>query len=251
MRILRVFKAELFKYLSEMKAYYPDQIVSIIVTIIFFVGFFLGLSNETNGEFLYIGFFYWFLSSTIISEGSISISDEKQTGTFEQLLLKPVSLFEILMVRTTIWLLFSIIKMLIIIPVISLFLDINIVLNLEMLLIFVITIIGLYGFGLFLSSLTLLYTKTASFESIISYIFLFFSGSIIALDKMPTIIKYIANILPLTSGINLSVESINGSIGLLDYVVLGTTSITYLIVGLVVFVIAQKIGKSKGYSARY
>lgn len=250
MKIINIFKAEAKKYFLEIKAYYPDHIVSLIVTLIFFIGFFMGMSSE-SGQYLYIGFFYWFLASIVISEGSESISYEKQTGTFEQLNLKPVSLFVVLMVRTTIWLIISFLKILLLSPFIILFLDIEIILNWEMLLILIISLIGIYGFGLILSSLTLLFTKTASFESIITYLLLFFSGAIIPVMSMPRVVQILSKLLPLTFGIELSIKSISSSVLLYDYLSLVISSSVYLLLGMMIFIIAQKRGRKVGYSSLY
>ncbi|WP_415853191.1 hypothetical protein [Thermoanaerobacter kivui] len=89
--MFNIIKAELSKYIIEVKIYYHDHIVNMIVTYIFFAGFFLEFRNYAAvKDSYYIGFLYWFLAANIISEVSVSISFEKQVSTLEQLLLKPV-----------------------------------------------------------------------------------------------------------------------------------------------------------------
>ena len=252
MVIYRVFRVELQRYLREMKAYYPDHIVGMIVTLVFFYGFFVGFSNNIGNEYMYLGFFYWFFASTVISEGSISISYEKQVGTFEQLYLKPTSLLLILTIRTIIWMLISLIKILLLFPIILLVLDINFGLSIYVLPVFIITMIGLYGFGVFLSSLTLLYTKTASFESIISYFFLFFTGAIIPLSQLPTAIGNLARYLPLTLGIEISKYTVeHNSLDPSDLVFLSINSGIYLLLGILFYKFVINKGKKSGFSSKY
>ncbi|WP_427340384.1 ABC transporter permease, partial [Caloranaerobacter sp. DY30410] len=153
--IINTFKAELHKYLAEIKSYYPDQIVSLIVTYIFFMGFFIGLSKtELGQENLHIGFIFWFFASTIISEASISISYEKQTGTFEQLLLKPTHILCILSVKTLVWFIVSLVKVTILMIIVMLTIGIILPFNIKILPILFVTLVGLYGLGLILSGLT-------------------------------------------------------------------------------------------------
>jgi len=250
--IFRLISVELQRYLREIKAYYPDHIVGLVVTFVFFYGFFVGFSGNIGNEYMYIGFFYWFFASTVISEGSISISYEKQVGTFEQLYLKPTSLLLILTIRTVIWMFIGFIKTLILFPIILLALDINFIISIQVLPIFIITMIGLYGFGVFLSSLTLLYTKTASFESIISYLFLFFTGAIIPLSQLPTQIGDLSKFLPLTLGIEMSKNAIKfNEIVPRELLLLSINSFIYLLLGIVFYKFVISKGKKSGFSSKY
>ena len=77
MRLFNLFMAELRKYFIEVRTYYPDHLVNVIVLIIFFVGFLktnIGLGNFNT---IYIGFVFWFFASNVISESANSISFEK------------------------------------------------------------------------------------------------------------------------------------------------------------------------------
>ena len=76
--------------------------------------------------------------------------------------------------------------------------------HLAVLLIFLISIIGFTGIGIGLSGLTLLFAKTASFESIVSYGLLLISGTVISYQNMPDIIFKIIRILPFVLEIDIS-----------------------------------------------
>lgn len=45
---MKLFKAELWKYLHEVRTYYPDHIVSIVVTTIVFYMFLLVQHQQMN-----------------------------------------------------------------------------------------------------------------------------------------------------------------------------------------------------------
>jgi ABC-2 type transport system permease protein len=118
--------------------------------------------------------------------------------------------------------------------------------------VFFITIAGLMGFALVLTALTLRYTKTASFESIISYILLFFTGSLISLDNMPRFVQWISQFFPLTKGIAMSRALIDGhALDYGDWFILLLNSGVYLLLGGVLFFIILNASKTDGISNHY
>ncbi len=83
MKILQAFVGELRKYLFEIKMYYPDQIVSTVITIfLFFYWYGINERKHVGKLFFYIGFVYWFLLSSLIGEASVSTSSEKNKWVF-------------------------------------------------------------------------------------------------------------------------------------------------------------------------
>lgn len=68
--LVGLVKAELRKYLLEIKNYYPDQIVDLIIKYILFIVFFFGFyKNGSNSGDFYIGYLYWMIASYIIVGG--------------------------------------------------------------------------------------------------------------------------------------------------------------------------------------
>jgi ABC-2 type transport system permease protein len=251
MKVIRLFNVELKRYLHEMKAYFPDHIVNIFVSFLLFIIFFLGMSKGDN-EFLYIGFFYWFFANSVIGESSASISDEKQSGTFEQLIIKPTRLLSILSMRTFIMILISLIKAIVLIPLIVLILRINFVFDFRIIFLLLITLVGVFGFGLLLATLTLVFTKTASFESIISYLLLFISGAIIPYQNLPNWLYIVSKFLPISQGISVSVSLLStNTISTVDLILLIINSLSYCAIGIIVFVLVQKRGKKTGFTLTY
>lgn len=251
--IINVFKAEFKKYIEEVKCYYPDHIVGIIVTYILFLGFFISFSNTSLARNnLHIGFIFWFFATSVISEGSMSISYEKQTGTFEQLLLKPVDILLILSIRTGIWFIVTFIKVVILMFMVMLTLGMILPFDIRIIPILLITLVGLYRFGMMLAGSTLVFTKTASFESIFSYFLLFFTGGIVALEQLPPMVSKVSKILPLTLGINISQQILKGHVvTLYNVLVLLLNSIIYLVIGILVFTLAYRYSRIYGLNSKY
>lgn len=248
--VWRRFKAEMNKYLLEVRCYYPDQIVGIVVLFILFFGFFsMSSVNMRQDSAFYIGFVYWFYASGIIANSSASISEEKQSGTFEQLLIKPTGLSSILFYRSICWLMLQTFEIVIIILTIRFVFRIEIGFSIAILPVFIVTMIGLVGISYLLSALTLVFTKTASFESILSYILLFFTGVISGVDSVKNFAYYV---LPLSQGIGLSRQLIHGQIPkVTSIVILVLNSAAYFLIGGILFKVVMSKAKTKGIGQEY
>lgn len=175
--MIKILSGEFKKYWSEIRTYYPDHVVSMIITFIIF------------------------------------------------------SVFTILMIMI---------------------LKIKIGFHLVLIPIFFITVIGILGFTLILVSLTLKYTKTASFESIISYALLFLTGAIIPYDLLPGVIQRVGNYIPIALGIRISRELINNKrVSLIELGALVGQSFIYFIVGYLIFKYIYRKSRINGLDHSY
>ncbi|AIQ46249.1 hypothetical protein R70723_10430 [Paenibacillus sp. FSL R7-0273] len=249
--LFTICRSEARKYLLEVKKYYADQLVSVLITYIIFGAFFLSLGKTADGSF-YVGYIYWFLASSVIGEASVSISSEKQMGTFEQLMMKPVNIGVLMTIKTVVWLGVNFLKVLLLLLILKLTLPIEIAFHPGIIPVFLLSMTGVYGFTLILVALTIKYTKTASFESVISYVLLFFSGSLFSLNNMPDLVKTLASSLPLTSGIELSRRMIqHESVSSGEVAGLVLHSLLYLLSGLALFLIIMRHSRNQGINSRY
>lgn len=248
--MLRLCKAELIKYAHEIRCYYPDQLVSIIVTVIMFALFLL--LNGSRTESAFIGFVYWYLLSSVISEAAVSISAEKQMGILDQLIIKPFPFEWLILVRTFSWLIVNLLKVVVVSCILSVLLRVPLSFNGQYLGIFLITVVGVFGFTLLLVGLTLKYTKTASFDSIISYALLFFTGAILSAEQMPAWATFLGAGLPITKGIEMTRSlALGGAVTGFDYGVLAAQSLFFFAVGYGIFYAVYASGKKSGLDRRY
>lgn len=91
-----------------------------------------------------------------------------------------------------------------------------------------------------LMSLTIIYTKTASFETVISYCLLLFSGIIVPLETMPKYFQIISNFSPLYLGIKISRDVTNSNFSVGDLKILSLQSFILLILGYFIFKFIMK-----------
>lgn len=249
---MKVLKAEIKKTLLEIKNYYPDHIVDIIVKYLLFVGFIVGFGTKdiTIDEF-YVGYAFWMIASYIISEASVSISFEKQVGTIEQLFIKPASSQMILIIRTLLMFLVSLIKFAVLYLIVVVTMHYKILIPWQTMLIFLLSIIGFSGIGMALSGITMIFTKTASFESIISYGLLLISGAVIPFAKMGSLFDKIKWI-PYVFQISLAQKISRGnSFSLFDTLYVVLSNIFILLLGLLIYSINYRSVRKNGVMNRY
>ncbi len=237
---MNLFKCEFKKTLQETFTYYPDLIVSLIMNILLF---FLVINTGNNKNLILCSYIFWILASGVLSEASIAISTEKHLGTLQNLLIKPYPIIYIIITKTIVWFIINFIKSLIFIAILSLFYDLNILLKIETIAILIILCFGILGLSLILSALTLVFTKVASFETVISYLLLLLSGSIISI---PHILIY-SN--PLSYSTYIISKIISNEPILNNFLVLCGISTIYFIMGAIIFKII--FNKSKQFNWTY
>jgi len=261
-----LFKGEYEKFWQSIVTFYPDYVGDFAITLILFLGLFYAFQG--NGIFVkeanpdsttsrLIGFIVWYLAVGVINESSVALSQEKQEGTLEQLYLTPFNIEFILVVRSLCWLVVSLGQVSILFALLIAVTGVWIpLLSVNVLFVLGVILIGIYGFGYFLAGLTLLYTKTASFSSLIQYVLLFFAGTLVPLQHLPYPIQILAKILPLSQGLNILRQvivqgALLTSIPFIDLLILIVQSAIYFTFGLFFFYWANERGRERGIISHY
>lgn len=223
---MNLFKAEYKKTFSEALSYYPDYIVGFITDFLLLLIVMGTNGNPTEKMF---GYFLWILANGVLSEASMCISTEKQLGTLQNLMIKPYPVILILSIKTMVWFTINIVKAFFTLIIVSLLFNINGLFRFEFLYVIIIVCIGVMGFSYILASLTLMFTKVASFVNIIGYFFLFLSGSIVPVSK------YLIYTNPLSYGSEYMNHVVNASVTVTNFLILLGISIFYFVAGLLFF----------------
>lgn len=255
MTIPIVLKAEIRRTIQEIKNYWLYTISDILATIIFFFGLSFSIPVDYRGSnlFFLVSILLWYYSLEITNQMSRYILEEKYFGTIEKLFLSPYGPVAVLSSRafSSILLSTGIVACLFF----SLAFAIGVspfAVTLPMVIVSLITLFGLYGFGLILAGLTIINSRTSSVAYITTYIMLFMSGMVTPLEAFPTGVAYIARLFPLTIGIeNLRMVITDNSTvaGLFTHPRLYIGFIysgLSIIIGIQVFRYAVKIAKVKG-----
>jgi len=221
---MKLIKAEFKKGLIEATSYYPDYIVGLLTDILLLV---IVLHTEGEQEEKLFAYVQWVLVNGVLSEASLCISTEKQLGTLQNLMIKPYSIMQIISVKTLIWFMINSVKALICIGIASLF--IKLTFRFEYFYIVILVCFGCMGISYILSAFTLIFTKMASFVSIVGYLFLFLSGSILSL---PECLQYTN---PLSAGSYFYALLIHQTAGVKDFFILLILCAVYFFVGKEIF----------------
>lgn len=223
---MRLIKAEFKKTLTEAISYYPDYIVGLITDLLLLV--IVMNTDGDRGEKVF-GYILWILVNGVLSEASMCISTEKQLGTLQNLLIKPCSISQIITVKTLVWFTINFFKALITALIAAFFIKIDNLFRVEYLYVIILVCIGIMGLSYILSALTLVFTKVASFVSVIGYLFLFLSGSII------TVPDYLSYTNPLSAGVKYISLVLNGSHTFYDFLILLLICVSWFLAGRIIF----------------
>ncbi len=255
MKQVAVVKGEVRRTVEEAKNYWLQTITNIISTIIFFLGFSFVISPDLRGSdlFLLVSMLLWYFSLEIINQMSHYILEEKYFGTIEKIFLSPYGPVTVLSYRAFSSILLSTGIVSVMYLGLSLIVGISpFSITLPMILISIVTLAGLYGFGLMLAGLTLLSSRTSSVSSIITYVMLFISGMLVPLDQFHPVIAAIARLFPLTNGVEMLRVIATSNMDLLGFILNINTyfgivySIVAIIAGILVFKYAVRRAKIKG-----
>lgn len=221
---MKLIKAEFKKSLIEAASYYPDYIVGLLTDILLLV---IVMNTEGEQEEKLFAYVLWILVNGVLSEASLCISTEKQLGTLQNLMIKPYSIMQIISVKTLIWFLQNSVKACICIGIASLF--IKLTFRFEYFYIVMPVCFGCMGISYILSAFTLIFTKMASFVSIVGYLFLFLSGSILSLPE------YLNYTNPLSAGSHFYAQMIHHTASVKDFFILMMLCAAYFFIGKSIF----------------
>ncbi len=180
------------------------------------------------------------------------LREEVDQGTLEQLFLSPYSLLTVLAAK----MLATFTKdLLLLLPLLLLLLastGVSLPFHLPLLLVFLLLILGVYGFALLLGSLTLIFKRTGQLPFLFQILFLGLGISSPA--QLPPVIHQISLTLPFSKGVELLKSLTQAGPGVLpseELWVLTVNSIGYLAIGILVFKLTVRFVRDRGLLGRY
>lgn len=250
------------RFTFYMSFYYKlNTLVRLFAMFLKFVGYsffmFQGkiIPSELTSPFL--GYMVWFYAFFILLDMSFGLREEMQEGTIEQLFMGTVPPHIIFGSRLLATILLTTIKLLIVLAVLVGLFHIPFTFNIAGAITLALTLSAISGLGLAVAGLTLIMKKTETLGVFFANIFLFLSGTIVAIDKLPKVIQLIAMSFPTTQGIivlrntvlhgqSLSQAWSDGSL-----IILIATAAVYVIGGTIVFSYCVRYVKNKGSLGQY
>jgi len=267
--VIYVLYAETLREFITLKRYFLESISGLVMVYILFMGFFFasqGFSdqatslsnNSTDLAHRTVGFVLWLFALNSVGHFSNAIRDESHIGVMEQIALGPSGLIVDMWGR-------AIGKTIIDCLMIGLVLFIIIVTTRISLsfsffsvgLVFLLTLLGLYGLGFFFGGLALIYKRLGSVTVVVRFGFLILTGAITPIENFPEWLQVISKTLPMTEGLKilrlLMVENKPFAyvLGSGDLLLLIVNSALYLSIGLISFKYLERVARDRGLLGVY
>ncbi|RKD22171.1 ABC-2 type transport system permease protein [Caminicella sporogenes DSM 14501] len=204
--------------------------------------------STDSKSLMLLGYVFWNFSVSTINFASSEISSEATKGTLEQKLMAcvglPILLFGKLLSGNTLIILETI--MLLIIS--KIFFNIGLSFTIISIVSLLITLIGMYGFGLIFGGLALKEKRISKLVFIVQIILLFIGG----IFNEKGLIFNIHRIIPLYNGIIVARQSIaNSQYNVVDLNILILSSLFWIIVGVYIFKYFFKKARKLGILNQY
>ncbi|MCC7477701.1 ABC transporter permease [bacterium] len=261
---LRVAWIEWLRDLRISLRYPMEPLTGMFIMYVLFMAMFLGgkamagnLLEAKSLEELVIGFCMWFFALMAMNQMSIDIEQEARAGTLEQVYLCSGNYFAILWIRA----LTHMSQGAVAVFLFSLVLQFSTGQYLQvppsawpaLLLIMLLTVAGLCGFGLILGGISLLVKRIGQLSAVIQFALLF--PALANLDKLPQPWAGLALHLPLARGAlllkQLLASGTGGGVSAADLLWLAADSAFYVLLGSAVYLGMERIARRGGMLSHY
>ena len=182
-----------------------NSISELVVLMIGFIGigFFRGdgqLEPALLAPML-LGYVMWFYAQVFISNMSYNLAEEAEAGTLEQMYMSPAPMGLILVGRVFAVLITASLQIFLVTALLMLLLNIRFPLYLAGLLVFLLTLFGLFGLSFFIAGLTLVFKHVSGVANLLINLLVLVNGTLLPVGKFPPWLAAFATTLPTTQGI--------------------------------------------------
>ncbi|MCB0127183.1 MAG: ABC transporter permease [Caldilineaceae bacterium] len=252
---------EVYKGLLIQWSYKFNMLMESLMLAFLFLGitFFVG-NGQLDPERLapsLLGYAVWFYATVAIGTMAYALREEAQQGTLEQWYMSPVPPSVVQVGRTLSTFVVTTVTLLLIVVPLAWGFGLAIPWRWSVLPIFVLILIGVYGFGFLVGGATLIFKQVGPLANMVQNMMLFLNGAFLPVERFPRWLEGIAHTLPTTDGILVlqrllfADESLwalwqDGSL-----VRLLLNSAVYLVLGLMVFIFTERLAKRRGLLGQY
>lgn len=261
-----LLRAETMKVLGDAKAYWFNLIFGNLNIFFLFLGIFYAFTGESSDHnqifSMLIGLMVWYYGVHAIDLVALIIEEEAEEGTLEQIFMTRTNFIIVLMNRIISQIVFDTIKGIFVFTlcIITFKISPEFILSVNWfwtLVIFFISLAGLYGIGYIVAGLSLVYKKTSAIAGAFSNILLFFTGVIIDVNKLPVIFQFLSKILPLYWGMKTLDELVISDFNIVQvitgssFITLMVSVVVWILIGVTVFECFKKKAIARGTLNQY
>lgn len=257
MKWLHLFNANFRKEYIEMKRYLPNTIALVFTFYIIFLAAFFGImfigdpsSFDSNVQYSIVSVIFWSLTMMTMNFIGFSVITEATRGTLEQIYMSPLGVWKIMLARilSQCGLQFVIMVFLLFAAMLTSgqWLSLNPMTTIP---IIVVTIISMVGISFMIAGLAIIVKQIQAFLQIFQFV-------LMGLVFVPLNVAPFLAFAPFVKGVNMvrtvMLEDLTlTQLPMSDYGVLLLNSVVYLILGLGVFHLCEKVAMKKGLLGQY
>ncbi|MBD2383906.1 ABC transporter permease [Cylindrospermum sp. FACHB-282] len=257
--MLKLFQAELKRVWIEFTRYPLDAIAAVITITVLFYGLFLsaryiaGSSMQfgTRLDAIVFGYVLWNLVIFTVNNISLGLQTEAQIGTLEQLFLSPYGAPMILLARAFASLTIHLVLVVAVLLVITFFTGRQLHFSPSLILPLITVLLGAYGISFSMGALALLFKRVQQLLGLLGF------GLLLLLAFPPESwsqpLRFLGPVLPMIPGtvILRHIMVRNSNLDWHELAIALFNGMGYLILGLLVFWVAEKEVKRQGTLGRY
>lgn len=252
--MIQLLKIELFRLMSEIKAYKLDNIVGIGDVVLLCTGLLIGtgqnLFPDQSMVYALIGVILWRTTVVCLQTSCGMIQKELRLGTLEQLFLSCYHFLEILFIRLIAKLIVEGGKLAFACFILSIVFKIDFSEKINWTKItfaVLISLIGSIGMSFLVASVALIYKKAMALVNSVNYFMLFFTGVLIPLEALPAFFTPVANLFPFVW----AVRFIQNTHEVYSVIALTFTLIVWGLIGVEIFFFCYRKALSEGTAGQY
>jgi ABC-2 type transport system permease protein len=252
---------EIRKSLLTAWTYRMNSLAALLTMSLVFVGIgFMMTGGSLDAQELaptFLGFITWMYAMMAIGNVAYGVRGEMSAGTLEQMAMSPAPLGVVLLGRVIANLLVTTVQVVLVSIGLRLLVGIGAPMNAAGVLILLLTLAGILGFGFLIAGAVLVYKQVESLANLIQNVLLFLNGSLLPVENMPPWLSTLAHVFPSTQGIIVlrrvvldgqSLASVWQD-GNLPWLIVHSG--LFLLAGWVVFVVCERTAKKQGSLGQY
>lgn len=261
--VARLLQAETRREVLRTRAYLLDYAANFVLFTLGFVlltGLFeLATEGSYSTEAVLasaVGYLTWRVADGCLLRIAGGLAEDASWGTLEQLFLSAISPHVILAARSLVIFCSLVIQTSLVAAVIFLLFGAWPMLSLAAMIVFVLTLLGVFGLGYALAGLHLIFKNVASLTVAVSTALLFVTGALVPLDNVAWL-DAVTHVLPLTAGVRLLRDLTVYGMPVADlwsnpdlYWLLGTT-VVWLAIGWTLLTWGYRSARQQGSLAHY
>jgi ABC-2 type transport system permease protein len=257
--MLELLLSEIKRVWIEFTRYPLDAIAAVITTSALFYGLFLstryiagsGMQFGTRLDAIVFGYVLWNLVLFTVNNISLGLQTEMQIGTIEQIFLSPFGASMILLVRAIASLTIHLVLVVSVLLVITLLTGRQLHFSISLILPLITVLLGAYGISFIMGALALLFKRVQQLLGLVGFVLLLLLA--FPPETWSQQIRVLAPIMPMIPGTTIlrSIVVRNLNLNWHELAIALLNGMAYLVLGLVVFRVAERRAKHQGTLGRY